>query len=413
MFKSLLRGAVPLALLAAVPLAAQPPAAPVAAADLMRHIRVLASDDFQGRAPGTEGETRTVNYIVEQLRARGLEPAGENGTWFQGVPLVERVTETIQASFTANGRPVAFDVANIALQGDDPVETLANAPVIFAGHGARVPDRGVDQLAGANLEGAVVIILYEPPAGVPGFPSFNQRVQAVTATGAAAVIAVASPQIPWNLLQQVYRRPGTKPGSARVPPMIGAMPQAAMQALLAGAGGDFERLLNAQPGSSFRAVALPLSATIRVETAVRRYETRNVIGRLRGSRATGESVMFLGHWDHFGTCRPPGEADRICNGAVDNASGIATMIEIAGRLSATPRPVRDTLFLATTAEEVGLLGAEHFATHPTVPLTSIVAAINFDTVAVHPAGEPVAVLGRGIAPLDAAIEATATAMGRR
>ncbi len=411
MFKSLFRAAAPFALLLSVPLAAQPPAA-VAPADLMRHIRVLASDEFQGRAPGTEGETRTVNYIVEQFRARGLEPAGENGSWFQAVPLVERVTGTIQASFSAGGRAIAFDAANLALQGDDPVETLTGAPVVFAGHGARVPDRGVDQLAGASLEGAVVLILYEPPAGVPGFPSFNQRVQAVTATGAAAVIAVAGPQIPWDLLRQVYRRPGTKPAGARVPPIIGAMPQAAAQALLAGAGGDFARLLGAQPGASFRAVALPLSATIRVETAVRRYETRNVIGRLRGSRVTGEALMFLGHWDHFGICRPPGEADRICNGAVDNASGIATMIEIAGRLSTSPRPVRDTLFLATTAEEVGLLGAEHFATHPTVPLASLVAAINLDTVAIHPAGEPVAVLGRGLAPLDAAIAETAAAMGR-
>jgi Zn-dependent M28 family amino/carboxypeptidase len=124
-------------------------------------------------------------------------------------------------------------------------------------------------------------------------------------------------------------------------------------------------------------------------------------------------VLYLGHWDHFGTCRPEGEADRICNGAVDNASGIAALIEIAGRLSGQPRPVRDVLFMATTAEELGLLGAEYFAERPTVPLSSIVAAINLDTIAIHPAGEPVAVIGRGDAALDPVVDATVQALGRR
>jgi Zn-dependent M28 family amino/carboxypeptidase len=410
MFKPLLRAAAPVLLLLSAPLAAQQ--APIAPADLLRHIQILASDDFQGRAPATEGEIRTVDYIVAQFRARGLEPAGENGSWFQNVGLVERATQSARAAWTANGRPLDFDIANIALQGDDPVESIADAPVIFAGHGARIPDHGVDQLAGARIEGAVVIILYDAPE-IPGFPSFNDRVQTVTDAGAAAVIALAGPDIPWAMVPNVYRRPGIKPADQRVAPVIGAMPIAAAQALLAASGDNLARLLNDQPGSTFRAVALPLRATIQVETSVVRYQTRNVIGRLRGSGTTGENVLFLGHWDHLGLCRPEGEADRICNGAVDNASGIAAMIEIAGRLAAAPRPIRDTLFMATTAEEAGLLGAEHFATHPIVQRESIVAAINLDTVAIAPAGEPVAILNRDIPGLTALVEATATAMGRR
>ncbi|MEA3029894.1 MAG: hypothetical protein QOG13_1219 [Sphingomonadales bacterium] len=415
MFTPLLRAAAPLFLILSAPLAAQPPpppSGPIAPADLMRHIAVLASDEFQGRAPATEGETRTVDYIVAQFRARGLEPAGENGTWFQNVGLVERATQSASASWTADGRPLEFDIANIALQGDDAVESIADAPVIFAGHGARIPEHGVDQLAGATIAGAVVIILYDAPE-IPGFPSFNARVQAATDAGAAAVIALAGPDIPWELVPNVYRRPGIKPAGRRVAPVLGVMPVAAAQALLAAAGSNLARLLNDQPGSSFRAIALPLRATIQVSTAVHRYETRNVIGRLRGSGATGENVLLLGHWDHFGICRPEGAPDRICNGAVDNASGIAALIEIAGRLAAGPRPIRDTLFMATTAEESGLLGAEHFATHPIVPLQSIVAAINLDTVAIAPPGEPVAILNRDIPGLTALVEATATAMGRR
>jgi Zn-dependent M28 family amino/carboxypeptidase len=123
--------------------------------------------------------------------------------------------------------------------------------------------------------------------------------------------------------------------------------------------------------------------------------------------------MFLAHWDHLGFCRPEGAPDRICNGAVDNASGVAMMIEVAGHLAAGPRPPRDILFLATTAEEEGLIGAGYFAAHPIVPLGAIVAAINMDTVAIQPAGAPVAVMGRGIPALDAAIAATVAAMGRR
>jgi hypothetical protein len=411
MFKPLFRAAAPLLFLAATPLAAQD-AAPIAPADLLAHIRVLAGDDFQGRAPGTEGEERTVNYIAEQFRARGLERAGENGGWFQTLGLVERATESVSVSWSANGRPLPFEAGNLAAQGDDASESIADAPVIFAGHGARIPDRGIDQLAGAEIQGAVVLILYDAP-DVPGFPSFGERVRTVTEAGAAAVIAIASAEIPWEMVPQVYRRPGIKPATLRVPPVVGAMPMRAAQALIEGAGGNFARLLNDQPGSSFRSVALPLRATMQVTTQVHRYQTRNVIGRLRGSGSSGQNVMLLAHWDHFGTCRPEGAADRICNGAVDNASGVATMIEVAGRLARGPRPVRDTLFMATTAEEAGLLGADHFATHPTVPLESIVGALNIDTIAIAPAGEPVAILNRDIPGLVALVEATATAMGRR
>jgi Zn-dependent M28 family amino/carboxypeptidase len=187
---------------------------------------------------------------------------------------------------------------------------------------------------------------------------------------------------------------------------VGAMPAAAARSLIGSAA-------SLETGPGFRATLLPIRVSLEVTTRVQRYTSNNVIGRLRGSGTSGESVVYLGHWDHFGFCRPEGAPDRICNGAVDNASGIAMMIEIAGRLALGPRPQRDILFLATTSEEEGLLGAEYFVANPVVPLRSIVAAINMDTVAIHPAGEPVAVMGRGLPPLDAVIDATVTAMGRR
>jgi Zn-dependent M28 family amino/carboxypeptidase len=394
------------------PLAAQQAPAAIAPADLLRHITVLASDAFEGRAPGTAGERRTTGYIAAQFRARGLEPAGENGSWLQTLRLVERKPGRATTRWTAGGRAVRIAPGDLILTGREARTRVADAPVIFAGHGARLIDRGIDQLAGANVRGAVVLILLQGPE-IEGFPSAGDRMLSVSEAGAAAIIAIVSDDVPWDIVAASVREGTTEDPATATPRLYGVMPMAAAQRLAAAAGADMARLLNDQPGSSFRAVALDARASLDVTTQVRRIDTSNVIGRLRGSRATGESLLLLAHWDHLGLCRPQGTADRICNGAVDNASGVASLIEIAGRLSRQPRQPRDMLFMATAAEESGLLGATHFAAHPIVPLASIVAAINMDTVAIHPAGEPVAVMGRGAPALDRLVDATITDMGRR
>lgn len=411
MFSRLVRDAAPFALLLAAPAFGQAADPPITPAELRAHIDQLASDAFQGRAPGTEGERLTINYIAEQYRSRGLEPAGDNGTWFQSIRMIERTPETHEVRWTANGRPASFDQRDIYLNGREAETSIADAPIIFAGHGARIPARGIDQLAGANISGAIVLILAQGPS-IPDFPSLERRVQAVAQAGAAGVIVVTS--VEWS---RDRNRPSPAPPVPEVnvfPPVLGVMPVAAFQQLVAAGGGDAARLLNDQPGSSFRAVSLALRVSITARTRIQRFTTNNVVGRLRGSRSTGESILFLSHWDHLGICRPEGEADRVCNGAVDNASGIASLIEIAGRLGQGSRPVRDILFLATTAEEIGLRGAEYFAAHPTVPAGSIIAAVNMDTVALHPAGTPVAVLGRGLYPaLDSAVDQVTAQLGRR
>lgn len=412
MFAALIRAAAPFSLLVASIAVSAQSDPPITPADLRRHIDQLASDGFQGRAPATDGERLTTDYIVREFQARGLEPAGVNGTWLQPVGLVERGHGRHDARWTANGRAVEFAQDEIFLLGRDAEERIADAPVVFAGHGARIPDRGIDQLAGTDVRGAVVLILLEGP-DVPGFPSLAERRQAMTDAGAAAVIAIVGENIPWATVRSgMAGQVATRLDSTAVAPITGAMPIAAAQRLVAAAGGDFERLVNDQPGASFRAVTLALRASLQVTTQVARYTTNNVVGRLRGNGSSNESLLYLAHWDHFGVCRPEGEADRICNGAVDNASGVATLIEVAGRLARQPHPPRDILFLATTAEERGLLGAEFFATHPVVPIGSIVAAINMDTVAIAPAGTPVAMIGRGNPALDRIVDETAVAMGR-
>jgi hypothetical protein len=299
----------------------------------------------------------------------------------------------------------------LILVGSRASEQVRRAPVVFAGHGAVMPDHGIDQLSGADMKGAVVLILYEAP-DVEGFPGFAERAEAIAERGAAAVIGIVGDDIPWQAVEGVYSAGRHRLDIEPIPPIQGIMSQAAAARVALASGTDLEQLLNQAPGPAFRAVRLDLTASLDVRTDIKRLTSNNVVGRLRGSGGTGQSVLFLGHWDHFGICRPEGSPDRVCNGAIDNASGIAGMIEIARGLAAGPRPRRDILFLATTEEEEGLLGAEYFASRPPVPLGSIVAALNLDSIAVGGKGEKVAVIGRGIPALDSLIAQAAREQGR-
>jgi Zn-dependent M28 family amino/carboxypeptidase len=305
-----------------------------------------------------------------------------------------------------------MDDDNLILVGREPTEQLRDAPIIFVGHGAVLGEKNIDQLSGADLKGAVVLMLYSAPKQ-SGFPAFSERAKAAVAAGASAVIAIFGNDVPWSAVQASYREAPDRLQSEPVASIQGGLPSAAAASLVNQSGSDFEQLVSSAADAGFRAVPLNARATFDVSTFVRRYNSHNVIGRLRGTGNTGESVLYLGHWDHLGICRPEGAKDRICNGAVDNASGIAMMIEAARHLARAPRPERDILFLATTAEEMGLLGAEYFGANPVVPLKSIVAAVNMDTVAITPKGEPVATIGRGTTPMDPLIEATARELGRR
>jgi hypothetical protein len=411
MFFRLLLAAAPFLALSSAALHAQAaPPAPVTEQDLRRHIEVLASDAFEGRMPGTAGETKTLAYLSQQMAAAGLEPAAAPGRWYQPVGIVTRRPFAHRVSWIVNGAPTDFDQANGIFIGDDASERIEGAPVWFVGHGAVLKDKKVDQLAGADLKGAVALVLFDAPK-IADFPSYAERVKAITDAGAAAVIGVVSDDIPWSSVTSSYTAGQHKLQSEAVPPVQGAMPLAAAARLVSEAGGNFEALLG-QPGPSFKPVRLKLRASLDVSTRIHAYTTHNVIGRLRGTGGSKESLLYLAHWDHMGICRPEGAADRICNGAVDNASGLAMLLETALHLSRGPRPARDILFMGTTSEEIGLLGAQHFANEPSVPLASIVAALNLDTVAVAPAGGKVAILGRGTTALDPIIDETARQLGR-
>lgn len=379
--------------------AASPVSSPVIdPARVAAHVDVLASDAYEGRAPGTAGETRTIQYVIDQMAAAGLSPTAADGGWRQPVALVTRVP--VAARLTAGRQRVA--ARDLVLTGNGEAET-ASGPLVFAGY--------ADDEMLAGVEGAVVLYLAGARPGADGGPSGAERRAALRRAGAVAAIGLV-PDSDWPAVSASLRQGGVSLADDDEIALRGAMRAGAAVPLIAVGGGNLARLIEAADDEGFApwhgAVRVGLSA----RTEVRPWTSWNVAGLLPGRVQPDKLVVVTAHWDHLGICRPAGGRDRICNGAVDNASGIGGMIEMARALAAGPRPDRSVLFLATTAEEMGLLGARAYTRAPLRPLADTVAALNLDTIALRPAGAPVAVVGRGLSTLDAVAAAAAESQGR-
>lgn len=380
---------------------------PVSEAELRADIAVLASDDYGGRYPGTEGETLATSYIARQLAAAGFEPAaGGDLGWYQRVPLVELIPGSGHARFTAaSGRPVP--VEEVMVRAPSGTAQIADAPIIFVGHGV-----DADGHVRADVRGKVAMVLLADWPGQSPL-AYAARRDALVAAGARGVLVVPGAQVPFAALQRGYTssRPQLASRISRSE-VEGILSATAADALLRAGGVNPARARAAAEQADYAGQPLRVTAHLFASTGRRSYDSYNVIARLPGTHPDAGAVVMTGHWDHLGTCRPEGEADRICNGAVDNASGIAVLLAAARRLGAGPRPDRDIVIVATTAEEAGLLGAYHFAEAPPLPLASIAIALNVDTVAIAPRGAPMAMVGRGTTPLDAEVDAVARALGR-
>ena len=374
---------------------------------LMRHINVLASDAYGGRAPGTAGGERTEAYLLEAFAKAGLSPGAAGGGWRQVVEMVERRPERSILSWKRGSRSVSVPEDSLVLLGREGQVRLTEAPIVFAGYG--MPE----DVAGIDLGNSLLLILAGNPPGRPGAVSLSDRTAALGAAGARAVIAILPASATWADARKGLSSERAAP-LRRLSPIEGAMSTDGASALLRAARLDFASLSEkaAQPG--FKARKLGIEADLDIRTAVRRYETANIIGRVEGRDRPAEAVVLMAHWDHLGTCRPEAAPDRICNGAVDNASGTAILIETARAVAAGPRPARSVYFVASTLEESGLLGADAFAAAPPPGIERIVAALNIDTTAIAPAGLPVAIIGRGRYPgLERVIDATSTVLGRK
>lgn len=383
---------------------------PPTEADLLHHIEILASDDFEGRQPGTAGEALTVSYIANQFSAAGLLP-GYQGHYFQPVALINRTDDHVTLGVRGRSGAHRYDGEIFALGNTDQV-FLENLPVVFAGYALNIANDDSEASDAQRFDGQAVLLLRGQPAGTDDGPSFRGLISYFRERGARAVIGIVEPDTPWDaaVLGMQFRQTYLASQSLTEAEVIISSRKA--DEILNGAGMSLAALTTQAADADFQPAMLDFSIDLDVSTAIDRYDGINVVARLPGSGTNGETVLFSAHHDHFGICRPDSAEDRICNGAVDNASGTAALIETARALAAGPPLQRDIIFVTTTAEEDGLLGAQAFVQASPVPLDRIVAAFNLDMIAIAPSGAPAGIIGRGMTHLDPLIDHVVREQGR-
>ncbi len=384
-------------------------------ATLRRHVEVLASDEYAGREPGTDGETRTLRYLAREWFDIGLA-SGTNdpgNAWFAPVELVERVPQSSRATFQRGHRRIATDPDGVFVVTSGLRSLIEDAPLLYVARDTN-PDTARTELAGR-----IALILDsqsansakpDKPGAEPAGP--DDRAGRLLDAGAAAVITVLDG--PRKLEDVAARR--RRPGYALAGQKLGGdlqayvTPQVA-EALLDAAGTGKLDGLRAASGSPPRLIGI--NGTLEATGRETRIHTHNLIGKLEGRRHDLGAVVIVAHWDHFGRCADPPAEHLICNGAVDNASGLAVITETA-RILSHGRPLdRDIYFLATTGEELGLLGAQAFTENPPLPLDAIMAVLNVDSTGLVGTGLPVSVIGAGMTDLDDSIAVVLKAMRRK
>ena len=380
------------------PAAAAPKRDKALEAQLFAHIAELASDDYEGREPGTDGESKTLRYLGKQWFDIGLA-SGTNDplhSWFAPVTLVAREPYGSNAVFQRKGRRLIVPPGTTLVLTSAKRSLVENAPVVFVGTGQTIPSR-------TELAGRVALLL-------DGGREDSDRQDALLKGGATAVLTVLDGDRSLDNVSARRERSGYALASDWLEDDLEAfITPEGLNRLLAGTGQSLTAMQAAAAQPDFAPRLIDLTATLEATTRETRINTHNLIGKLPGRKPDGKAVLLLAHWDHFGRCAEPPAEDLICNGAIDNASGVAVLTEIARRLVRGVTPDRDVYFLATTAEEIGLLGAHAFADNPPLPLNQIVAAFNIDTVAVAPSGSPFAIVGKGMTGLDPHIAAAAKA----
>jgi Zn-dependent M28 family amino/carboxypeptidase len=398
------------AVLATTGLAAVPKEDCVAGAQrMMDTIKVLSSDEFEGRAPGTPGEEKSVAYLQDAFTKLGLLPGNPDGTFIQGVPMVG-IISTTSATFNVGGRTLSPAIINdyVAISRHLDPEVKVNASdIVFVGYGVVAPEYGWNDYKGVDVRGkTVVMLINDPPVRDPKDPSkyddtmfkgkamtyygrWTYKYEQASAMGAAACLIIhetGPAGYPYAVVAGSFGRENfsleTPDGNAHRVAVEGWMTLPFAKSLLAAAGFDFDTLKAAAVRRDFVPVDLKIAANISVANKVRKLASRNVVAKLEGRdpKVKDEYVIYSAHWDHLGR-NPKLKGDQIFNGAWDNGSGIAAFLEIAREYTTLPeadKPRRSILFIAVTAEEQGLLGSEYYGGHPLYPLTKTLANINMD-----------------------------------
>ncbi|HEV2839799.1 MAG TPA: M28 family peptidase [Chthoniobacterales bacterium] len=410
------------------------------AADLLKHIKVLASDEFEGRAPGSKGEELTVKYLTEQFRAMGLKPGNPNGSYTQEVPLAG-ITSAPTASFTVGGKKTDLKFPDDYVASSARLQSVKaeNSDVVFVGYGIVAPEYGWDDYKDVDVRGKTILMLINDPA-IPdpadpakldprmfkgramtyyGRWTYKYEIAAEKGAAAAVIIHETEPAAyPYSVVLSSWAEenfeidaPNKNMDAVQIRSWITVE---AAKKLLAGSGQDFDALKQAAIRKDFRPVSLAAKATFQVKQTVRSFKSRNVVGRIEGSDAKlkDEWVVYTAHWDHLGRHEDL-KGDQIFNGALDNASGVATILEIAEAHMKLPVAAkRSVLVMAPTAEESGLLGAKYYAEKPLYPLEKTLADINIDGASAWGKTKDIEDVSDGNSTLDDMLGDAATRHGR-
>ncbi len=409
---------------------------------ILAHIKTLASDEFEGRAPGTRGEELSVAYLAETCKKLGFAPGNPDGTYVQKVPLVG-FTARASGSFEANGARTEFALPDEGLAISHriaPEVKVENSDVVFVGYGAAAPEYGWDDFKGVDVRGKTVLMLVgDPPVPDPNDPTkldektfkgramtyygrWTYKYEAASERGAAACIVVhetGPAGYPYEVLKrghgQEYFDVRSPDGNAGRVAVEAWMTVDRARRLFADCGKDYDALKKVAATRAFAPVALGARASFDVKLSMRDVASRNVVARLEGSdtKLKGEYVVYSAHWDHFGR-GTGGAGDQIFNGAIDDASGCAEVLEIGHAFaSLEKRPKRSILLLFTTSEEQNLLGAKYYARNPLYPLERTLADINLDIMNMWGRTKSVVSISLGATTLDEVLADVAASQGRR
>jgi Zn-dependent M28 family amino/carboxypeptidase len=395
---------------------------------LLEDIQTLASDPFEGRLPGTVGEQRTIAYIAAQFKQIGLAPGNPDGSYLQEVPLVG-IEGTPSMTLTAGGQSLPMQwqqdfVATTALA--KPNVSITDSPLVFVGYGVQAGEYQWDDYKGLGVHGkTLVMLINDPPVPDPLHPGqldpkvfkgkamtyygrWTYKYEIAAKLGADGVLIVHETEpasYDWNVVAHSWTGETFQLAGANTPRVTiqGWITLEKAKTLFARAGQDFDALKAQARTREFKPVALNASVSVSIDNKLREVRSHNVLASLPGSdpKLARQWILYTAHWDHFGRKLNGAAGEQIFRGAVDNASGVASLIEIARAFSrARPRPKRSTLFMAVTAEEQGLLGSTYYAEHPLYPLNQTLADINIDVVGTWGRTRDVQVVGFGESTLE-------------
>ena len=420
-------------------------AATISGARMLEHITVLASDDFEGRSPGTAGEQKTTAYLQQQFKALGLAPGNPDGSYLQAVPMTSVLSHPTLSYRSGAGAatPLTFPQDYVAWStSNEAHSTLTASPLVFVGYGVTAPEYRWDDYKGIDLRGkTLVMLINDPPLPLASDPAqldpamfggsamtyygrWTYKYEMAAKLGAAGALIVHETKpaaYPYEVVRNSWGRENFALRSAGpnpdFPPLPGWLQLDSAKAIFRAGGHDFDTLKQAALSRDFQPVPLGVTIDASVDNTMQQLESHNVVARIEGSDPIlkNQTILYTAHWDHFGidTHLPGGRSAQIFHGAQDNASGVAALLEVARAYRALPvAPKRSILFLITTGEERGLLGAQYYARHPLYPLARTLLEINVDVMNTWGRTRDVEIVGSGKSDADDLVARNAAAQGR-